>query len=130
MNPNVSVKRRRLFQEFLAAKDLMGTPHHTRVLRALEAYLYGNDWWKDVLKFYIGLASGPQTVAGWLASQIIYFKSMNRSEFSVQRANEILGSVIESFPEYSIEALAEMVRGNLDHSTTLSYLKQVQQNIT
>jgi hypothetical protein len=96
------------FQEFLAAKDLMGTPHHTRALRALEAFLCGDDWWKDVLKFYVALASSPSDIAGWLTAQIRHVKAINRSEFSAQRANELRASITDAFPEYSTDTAAPM----------------------
>jgi predicted NACHT family NTPase len=41
------------FQEFLAANDFIGSPEPTRVNRALEAYLRGDDWWGQVLEFYL-----------------------------------------------------------------------------
>ncbi len=117
------------FQEFLAAKDFLGTPNHLRVLRALELYLYGNDWWKEVLKFYVGLSSSPQEIASWLSSQIRHFKDVGAMAVSRLNAFEIVGAVVESFPHFPPEELARIMETALDFNTILTFLKERQENV-
>lgn len=117
------------FQEFLAAKDFMGTPNHLRVLRALELYLYGNNWWKEVLKFYVGLSSSPYEIASWLSSKIRHFKDVGDRAVSRSNAQEIAGAVVESFPHIPPEELARIMETGLDYTTTLTFLKERQQNL-
>lgn len=111
------------FQEFLAAKDLIGTPHSQRVSEALDRYLRGEDWWKDVLKFYLGLASNSQEIADWLSHQI---RRAAGDQLSIPHAHEMLAGFVEAFPEFSIEELAAKLRGTLHHATTVTFLEQVQ----
>jgi predicted NACHT family NTPase len=113
------------FQEFLAARDFMGSPYPDRASRALKSYLSGDNWWRDVLKFYVGLSSGPIDICDWLCRNIIYLKNRDREEVSTQHAHELLASVLESFPECTIEELARRVRGPLDSSSVVSFLKRV-----
>jgi predicted NACHT family NTPase len=117
------------FQEFLAARNYMGTPHHIRILRVLEDYLYGNDWWRDMLKFYIGLSSGPKQISEWLVRSIGDLKRAHYRKVSVPHAHEVLGGVIEAFPEYPVEMLAGQARDTLDYGQTLAFLQKVKDTI-
>lgn len=117
------------FQEYLAAKSYMGMPHSTRILRVLEDYLYGNDWWRDMLKFYIGLSSSPRASANWLTHNIKELWSMNYRKISVPHVHEAMAGVIEAFPEYPVEMLAEQTRGVLNYNLTLTYLQQVKEKL-
>jgi hypothetical protein len=63
------------FQEFLAARDLrdhMGN----RPKQALGWYLTGNDWWKEVLAFYMTLSDRPADTDEWVVDRTL--KSPNR----------------------------------------------------
>jgi hypothetical protein len=58
------------FQEFLAARDLrdhMGQ----RPKQALGWYLKGDDWWKEVLAFYVTLFDRPAEADEWLLKRAI-----------------------------------------------------------
>ena len=49
------------FQEFLAAKDLF-EPNGRKAARAFRQYLSGDDWWREVVLFYMGLSPDPRTL--------------------------------------------------------------------
>lgn len=117
------------FQEFLAAKTFMGSPHPTRSQKALEFYLEGDDWWREVLRFYISLSSNPEVVSNWLLHQFERLISRYHKGVTVPRALDLLGSIVESFPEFPIEELAAKMGGILGHNQTLEYLKDLKQRI-
>jgi predicted NACHT family NTPase len=54
------------FQEFLAAKEILGDPNASRMDMVLAQYLKGDNWWKEVLAFAIGLSENPERTAEWL----------------------------------------------------------------
>ena len=58
------------FQEYLAARDLMTDPAEERRSQILLAYLDGDDWWREVLIFYVGMCSNPPSVRTWASALI------------------------------------------------------------
>jgi hypothetical protein len=57
------------FQEYFAAKDLVD-PRGKRQTEALRHFLEGDDWWKEVLSFYIGIGSDPEEVHLWINQNV------------------------------------------------------------
>jgi uncharacterized coiled-coil protein SlyX len=92
------------FQEFLAAKDFIGSPEPTRANRALEAYLRGDDWWGQVLEFYIGMSTNPTEITEWLTNQIWTLRSRSVNVINSQ-IESLRDALSESFPRYSREAI-------------------------
>ena len=92
------------FQEFLAAKDLMGDPQLKQLRRALVAFLYGDDWWREVLRFYVGLSSKPREITLWLIKEVDRISDNLRATDNY-RVDDLLAGVVESFPEFPIEDL-------------------------
>lgn len=115
------------FQEFLTAKDFMGRASSDRAFKALGQYLSGNNWWRDVLKFYIGLSSSPKDICEWLARGIVHFRTKS-GEASVPSALELVASLAESLPGFPVEELALKLRGPLDYQTTLRFLRKRKAN--
>jgi len=56
------------FQEFLAAQHLV-TPNPTLINKVLREYLLGDDWWREVIRFYIGLIRKPEDLTDWLIAK-------------------------------------------------------------
>ena len=54
------------FQEFLAAQYLASDPRGHRPTHALNSYLRGEDWWKEILEFYIISRDDPATIDDWI----------------------------------------------------------------
>jgi NACHT domain-containing protein len=54
------------FQEYLAAQYLASDPSGERPKRALRAFLRGEDWWKEVVEFYIISRDDPSAVDDWI----------------------------------------------------------------
>jgi predicted NACHT family NTPase len=68
------------FQEFLAAKDLIGDPLATRANNTLQSFPGGDNWWREVLLFYIGLSGKPRELRNWLNAgmRVVRQKSSRR----------------------------------------------------
>jgi len=56
------------FQEYLAAKDLTTDPSGERQKLVLRRFLRGEDWWREVLAFYLSMTQRPDEVVGWIKS--------------------------------------------------------------
>ena len=85
------------FQEFLTAKECIGDPGYARAHALLTKYLVGDDWWREVLKFYIGLAENPERVADWLGTHL------PRRKID-ERADALWGAFADSFPDFDLES--------------------------
>jgi hypothetical protein len=86
------------FQEFLAAKSLMGDPKPEKINGILRDYLLGSNWWREVLCFYIALSGQPRAVAEWIESTAVSLQGVKYE----QRAY-LTRFVTESFPELKVD---------------------------
>jgi hypothetical protein len=94
------------FQEFLAARQLLGEPSHSQMNRALKDYLSGDDWWLEALRFYIGLSGTPSETYAWIANKAekaadSVLKETDSGDLE-ERVEELLKSVRQIFPEAPI----------------------------
>jgi len=79
------------FQEFLCAAYYFGCPQTEGADSALSRFLSGDDWWREVVAFYIGLSESPDGVSQWLKVRTIHKE---------QRGGEVLRFFAEAFPKY------------------------------
>jgi predicted NACHT family NTPase len=84
------------FQEFLAAKELAQGSLKNRIDSILTQYLYGDDWWREVLLFVIGLASDPESVADWIHQQ--FTDAGVEGHQARVREKQLLGELEKLFP--------------------------------
>ncbi|MEM7049871.1 MAG: hypothetical protein AAF604_09430 [Acidobacteriota bacterium] len=101
------------FQEFFCASYFMGMPAqavdpsylelsrrsdskpgNSSVSMALREYLKGDDWWREVLAFYIGLSESPEEMAEWLVKSIA----------GNDRGDRLLRDFVDAFPRYDLAA--------------------------
>jgi hypothetical protein len=54
------------FQEYLTARYVAAEPEGHRATTILRLFLRGDDWWREVLSFYVGMYSHPQETLQWL----------------------------------------------------------------
>lgn len=54
------------FQEYLAARHCINKPKDTKIKYGIKSFNEGNDWWRDVIRFYIGMIGGEQDFMTWL----------------------------------------------------------------
>jgi predicted NACHT family NTPase len=57
------------FQEYFTARHYIGDPSQRGIRKALRAFLRGDRWWRQVLRFYIGLSGSPREVDDWITKE-------------------------------------------------------------
>lgn len=82
------------FQEFLTAREFRGDPQSIEVNRALKKYSSGDEWWREVLRFYIGLAENPGKIAQWVL----------KADVRGDTQTTVCAWIKEFFPSYDIDA--------------------------
>ncbi|MCL5104050.1 MAG: hypothetical protein M1133_08045 [Armatimonadetes bacterium] len=82
------------FQEFLTAKEMLGDPQGSKMDWLLNKYYEGDDWWREVLFFSIGLSENPERVAMWLTRHI---------KTGTGRGKLVRQIFAETFPDFDLE---------------------------
>ena len=83
-------------QEFMTAKYRLGDPNRSGLTTALRKYLRGDDWWREVLCFYIGLSDNPDGVERWLDSNV----NVDDDAEGRARCDFLYDALAEAFPHY------------------------------
>ena len=90
------------FQESLAARDLAGQEHTAKAI--LLAYLRGDDWWAESIKFYLGRSSNPRPMAAWIKDGVsaIWEETEEDAEDDMpkERGAELIQSLKQFFPGF------------------------------
>lgn len=94
------------FQEFLTAKEYMGSPNSLRATEALGSYLQGEDWWREVINFYIALSTNSREAVQWLIEEIQVIHARHKITKAEAYLNDLFANLLEAFPEYPLEQLA------------------------
>ena len=89
------------FQEFLAAGDIADVGGK-RASRILQQYLVGDDWWLDVIKFYMGRSTRPQDIVLWIKGGVNTIAAEERVEWDYlqDRGARLLQEFEKMFPGY------------------------------
>jgi hypothetical protein len=89
------------FQEFLAAKDLVAlTPD--RANQRLDAFLNGDDWWREVLIFYVSFHDKPNEMEEWIKSGVVRALPKTSDEVVFSRAVELCKAILTNFPSFKL----------------------------
>ena len=83
-------------QEFLAASSLVGEPGGARASEILKEYLRGDDWWLEVLRFYVGLSRKPHGLAQWFEDTAE--RCGGAKDFADNQAGRLYAEVRRTFP--------------------------------
>lgn len=86
------------FQEFLTAMDLADPTNHKQD-QTLGWYLQGEDWWREVLTFYIGLSKKPVEVSRWLDSVADKAQAKGAKNISL-RLSLMRKALADAFPKF------------------------------
>ena len=86
------------FQEYLAARDLADPTNHKQD-QTLGWYFQGEDWWREVLTFYIGLSNKPLEVSRWLDSVAAKIQARGAKDTS-QRLATMRRAIEDAFPNF------------------------------
>lgn len=91
------------FQEFLAAKDLVElTPD--RANQRLDAFLKGDDWWREVLIFYVSFHDKPNEMEEWIKSGVVRALPKTSDEVVYIRAVELCRAILTNFPSFRLSS--------------------------
>lgn len=83
------------FQEYLTARRMV-EPEGVRASAILRKFLRGDEWWKEVLVFFVGMQSGPQEMAKWLDKHATAVRESGGSPPNVQARYEHLAAALRS----------------------------------
>jgi predicted NACHT family NTPase len=89
------------FQEFLAAKDLVGL-RPDRANQRLDAFLRGDDWWREVLVFYVSFHDKPNEMEEWIKSGVVRALPKTLDEVVYTRAVELCSVILTNFPSFKL----------------------------
>jgi hypothetical protein len=85
------------FQEYLAAKDLM-EPRGTRAVEALARYLRGEQWWKQVVSFYVALSGQPKEMESFVRAEALKVARKTTDRQILQRTVGLLMEIAAAYP--------------------------------
>lgn len=85
------------FQEFLAAKELLD-PRGRRAIQAFQRFLLGEDWWHEVLSFYVEMTGKPQDMTSFIG-EMTHRAMLKSGDVNVKaRARTLLERLAIAFP--------------------------------
>jgi predicted NACHT family NTPase len=84
------------FQEYLAAQYLASDPKGGRPAGALRSFLRGEDWWKEVIEFYLISRDDPATLDRWIKTASQHASADDRRS----RLDALANIMTEAFPGY------------------------------
>lgn len=87
------------FQEYLCAVDL-ADPTNKKKDQTLSWYLQGDDWWREVLNFYIGISKKPAEVWRWLSAGGEKAQGKGRGGVA-ERLAQLRRALNEAFPSFA-----------------------------
>ena len=93
---------RQSFQEYFAAQDLRD-PSGRKQAKILRWFLKGDDWWKEVLGFYVGIAGNPAALKEWVKDQVGNVASLSAIDVA-ERQKYLDAAVDEYYPPTSVAA--------------------------
>jgi len=85
------------FQEYLAATELTD-PNGNRQQLMLKRYLSGEDWWREVLAFYVGMSRRPDETEGWIRKITIDISEAKRVPDLAQRFRFLMDTLASAWP--------------------------------
>jgi hypothetical protein len=86
------------FQEYLASNFLASDPLGGRSKHALLSYLRGEDWWREVVEFYIVSRDDPGSLDSWIAR---IAGPLQRTPDTAARLDRLAVMIHEAFPGFS-----------------------------
>ena len=91
------------FQEYLCAVDL-ADPTNAKKDQVLGWYLAGDDWWRGVINFYVGISKKPTELLRWLEAGGSKSKQKGASGVE-ERLRLVRNCVAEVFPTCDVSVL-------------------------
>ena len=88
------------FQEYLAATELTD-PSGGRQHLILKRFLSGEDWWREVLAFYVAMSRRPDETEGWIRKTTIEVSQSSRIHDLAQRFKFLIDMLAGSWPGWA-----------------------------
>jgi hypothetical protein len=98
------------FQEFLAAKDLVQI-RPDRANQRLDAFLKGDDWWREVLTFYVGFHDKPAEMEEWIRAGALRTLARTSDDVVRSRAIDLCQTIMTNFPSFRFSRDTEGLLG-------------------
>ncbi len=95
------------FQEYFAAQDLRD-PSGRKQTKILRWFLKGEDWWREVLSFYVGISGNPAEIKNWIETEVDRVGSTSSADIS-ERQRYLEASVDEYYP-VQLERISQPVK--------------------
>lgn len=89
------------YQEFLCARELLGRPDGSELNWIADQYISGNDWWIEVLQFYVDLSGKTAEIEDWLSERLTACRKVATTishQGMVNRVSHILQHMQSTFP--------------------------------
>jgi predicted NACHT family NTPase len=88
------------FQEYLAATELTD-PNGTRQQRILKLFLSGEDWWREVLAFYVATSKRPDETEGWIRRTVMETPKTARVMDLRSRFDFLISALASAWPAWA-----------------------------
>jgi hypothetical protein len=90
--------RHQSFQEYFAARELTHAIKTAPLEQALKHFVCGDDWWKEVIRFYVELCEQPMEFVSWLRNESGLYR-----EYSVTIGmHELFDMIVDAYPHSKI----------------------------
>jgi hypothetical protein len=77
----------------------LADPTNNRKDQTLGWYFQGDDWWREVLTFYIGISKKPGEVSQWLDAGAA--KAKRKGSPGVERLAQLRRALTDAFPAFA-----------------------------
>ncbi len=88
------------FQEYLAASELTD-PNGKRQQQILKLYLSGDDWWREVLAFYVAMSKRPDEMEAWVRRATTEVAGTTRVFDLTQRFEFLMKALGSAWPAWT-----------------------------
>jgi hypothetical protein len=103
------------FQEYLAASELTD-PNGTRQQLIIKKFLSGEDWWREVLAFYVSMSKRPDETELWVRRAAVEVSNL-KPVYDLQQRFEFLMNALESaWPAWTSKQTLQLAK-DLSKST-------------
>jgi hypothetical protein len=97
------------FQEYLAASELTD-PNGTRQQQIIKKFLSGEDWWREVLAFYVAMSKRPDETETWIRRATLDISSSKPTYDLSQRFEFLINALVSAWPAWTPKQAPQLAR--------------------
>jgi hypothetical protein len=94
----------------------------------MDFILRGDNWWKEVWSFYVGLSGKPREITNWVLVQITRNPGTRYKKTPQAHIDDVFKPILDSFPEFPLDEVASYQLNELGYSLDLDRLKKADTN--